>query len=337
MKRLHLVVITILFFLVLTSCKINENEVTKENPIVWKLAHYSTEEHAWNKGALEFKKNVEQMTNGRLKIEVYPNGQLGSEEEVLNGILAQTVDMTISAESMAPFVPVANLMATPYLYNSEEEIIDVMNSKFNDKISKKLEEGGFKPLMYQLRTPRNLTSNKEIHNASDAKNIKIRLPNAPLSITSWASVGANTVVMGLSDTFTALNQGVVDSQENPYDLVYTQSFYDVQKYLIETNHVYGYLNFIVGKKQYDNLPDDIKTELDKACQKTQKYINDLYFDTKDDYKIKLEDTNIEFIEDVDRDSFKEKMVDAIENYLDDDTFKLYQEIQFWLEERDEKN
>lgn len=337
--RIFKIFSAIALVLIFSSCSANKaDKGTKENPIIWRAAHFQPADHHWQLSFEEFKKNVEKETDGRVKIEIYPNGQLGSEEEILNGIAAGTVDMTLSAESMSSFEPAANLMAAPFLYDSEDEIIKIMETDPGKKIDEKLEENNFKPLMYQFRTPRNLTSNKLIRNADDARGIKIRLPNAPLSITSWSALGANTIVMGLNDTFTALSQGVVNSQENPYDLIYNSSFYEVQKYVMETEHVFGYLYFVVGNKQFESLDSELQEKILKAADETQKWINDYYFRTRDDYKKLIEETGkMEIISDVDRDSFREKMVPAVIDYFDEDTSELYYEIEEELETiREEK-
>ncbi len=297
-----------------------------EKQIVWKLSDIVTEDHNWNLGAKDFAKRVEEKTGGKLKIDIYPNSELGSEMEALNGILSGTVDMTISAESMSNWAPLADLMAAPYAYKNEEHIQKVLSSDVGDKIKKQIEDSGFKPLMYQLRTPRNLTSNKPISTPEEARGLKLRLSNTPLAIKCWEAVGANVNVMALNEVFTALNQGVIDSQENPYDMIYNSSFYEVQKYANETEHVVGYLFFIVGEKQFNALPEEMQKQVLEAASESQEVINKLYFDTKNDYKQKLIEKGMMINEDVDKDAFRKAMEPAIKEYFDADSYKIYEKV-----------
>ena len=301
-------------------------ETKEEKQIVWKLSDIVTEDHNWNVGAKEFARLVDEKTGGKLKIEIYPNSELGSEMEALNGILSGTVDMTITGESMANWAPLADLMAAPYAYKNEKHIQKVLDSEVGTKIKDQIVSKGFKPLMYQLRSPRNLTSNKAIGTPDDARGLKLRLSNTPLAIKCWEAVGANVNVMALSEVFTALNQGVIDSQENPYDMIFNSSFYEVQKFANETEHVVGYLFFVVGDKQFKALPEDMQAQVLEAAAESQEFINKLYFDTKDDFKKKLVEKGMQINSNVDKDAFRAAMEPAIKGYFDEESYKLYEKI-----------
>lgn len=180
--------------------------------------------------------------------------------------------------------------------------------------------------MYQLRSPRNLTSNKAISTPDDARGLKLRLSNTPLAIKCWEAVGANVNVMALSEVFTALNQGVIDSQENPYDMIFNSSFYEVQKFANETEHVVGYLFFVVGDKQFKALPEDMQAQVLEAAAESQEFINKLYFDTKDDFKKKLIEKGMQINSNVDKDAFRAAMEPAIKGYFDEESYKVYEKI-----------
>ena len=164
----------------------------------------------------------------------------------------------------------SRLNGTPYAYKNEAHIQKVLESESGQKIKTQIEEAGFKPLMYQLRSPRNLTSNKPITTPEEARGIKLRLSNTPLAIKCWEAVGANVNVMALNEVFTALNQGVIEAQENPYDMIYNSSFYEVQKYANETEHVVGYLFFAVGTKQFNDLPEDMQAQVTEAAKRSSR-------------------------------------------------------------------
>ena len=327
MKKLMAVLLVVALMVSLVACTSKDGEeVTASDPIVWKLGHVSNADHHWHKVSEKFSELVKEKTDGGLIIDIYPNSELGSEVEVLNGILSGTVDMTMSGETLSNWAPMADLVAAPYAYNDEEHLINSINSDVGQTIRDQIEEAGFKPLFYNLRTPRNLTSNKPVRTPADARNIKMRLSNTPLAIACWSAIGANTNVMSLNEVFTALNQGVIEAQENPYDLIHSQSFYEVQDYVNETEHVFSYIYFVVGVNQFNNLSSDMQASVLEAAEEVQEFANDLYFETKDDYKNLVIENGMEIISDVDKDAFREAMTPAIREYFDDEIYSLYEQI-----------
>lgn len=295
--------------------------------VKWKMGHVASADHPWHKIALKFADLVKQKTNGQLIITVYPNSELGSEMDVLNGILSGTMEMTMSGETLANWTPYADLVAAYYAYDNEDHVIRTINSEVGQTIKEQIEKAGFKPLFYSLRTPRNLTANKPIRTPADVKNLRLRLSNTPLAIKCWSSLGVNVNVMPLSEVFTALNQGVIDAQENPYDLIYTNSFYEVQKYVNETEHVYSYIYFLCGVNQFNALPENVKESVLEAAKEVQLYSNELYYHSKDGYKELCIDKGMIIVSDVQRDEFAKAMQPAIKEYFDGETYALYEKIR----------
>ena len=206
-----------------------------EAKIVWKFGHLVNEEHMWHRTAVKFAELVKEKTNGEIEIVIYPNEQLGKEIEVLTMIQAGTADLTISGESMQNWAPKAALIAAPYAFKSIDHMVKAINSDIGHEIRQEIiEKVGVIPLYYHIRAPRNLTSNKPVHKPEDVRGLRLRLPNVPLFVEAWKAVGASPQVMAFSEVFTALQQGVIDAQENPYDLIYNASLYEVQKYVNET-------------------------------------------------------------------------------------------------------
>ncbi|MCG1011266.1 TRAP transporter substrate-binding protein, partial [Tepidanaerobacter sp. GT38] len=216
----------------------SENEAQQQEKIVWKFGYLANEQHIWHKTAQEFARLVNEKTNGRLEIKLYPNEQLGSEMDVLNMIRDGSADMTISGESMQNWAPKAALIATPYAFRDMDHMVKVIEGDIGKEISDQIiEKVGVTPIYYHLRSPRNLTSNKPVRNLSDLKGFKMRVPNVPVFLEAWKAAGAHPQAMAFSEVFTALQQGVIDGQENPYDLILSGGLHEVQKYVNETEHV----------------------------------------------------------------------------------------------------
>lgn len=294
--------------------------------IVWKFGHTNPAEHPWNLVAIRFKEIVEKESDGRLIIELYPNSTLGTEYDVINGILLKTADMTMTGGSFEPYAPSATLLEAPWAYKDEHHVQKMLESDIGKKIYQAYEDAGFHPLMYNLRSPRNLTSNVPIKTPADLRGKKMRISNVPLQVSMWSAAGASCTTIALSEVFTALSSGVVEMQENPYDMIYNNSFQEVQKYCNETEHVFSAIIYVVGKEQYESLPDDLRQIVDKAAEECQPYANELYFATKDDYKKLCEQDGMIINSEVDKEAFKAVMVPAIEKYLSPELWQMYQEI-----------
>lgn len=292
----------------------------------WKLAHVSNTDHNWHKLSLRFAELVKEKTGGSLEIVVYPNSQLGSEPDVLNSIQMGTCDMTMSGESLSAFAPEAELCAAYFAFDNEDHLKRVITGEIGQKIKDSITSAGFMPLMYTLRTPRMLTSNTPISKPEDCKGLRLRLSNTAQAIACWNAVGCNTQVMGLSEVFTALNQGVIDAQENPYDLIYDNSFYEVQKYANETAHVFGFIFFVVGVNQFNALTEAEQAAVLEAAQEAQVYGDELYQSSKDTYKNLLIEKGMQINSDVDRDAFRDAMTPVLKDFFTPDIYALYEEI-----------
>jgi len=335
-KILSLCLVALLLSVSLLGCakneqvdggQIKEEPKEKKEKIVWKFGHLANEDHIWNKTALRFAELVNEKTDGQIEIKIYPNEQLGSEIDTLNMIKSGTADLTISGESMQNWAPKAALMAVPYAFKDTDHMRKVIESDIGKEIADQvIEKVGVMPIYYHVRAPRNLTSNKPIRTPEDAKGLKMRVPNVPLFVDAWKAVGAQPQVMAFSEVFTGLQQGVIDAQENPYDLIYSASFYEVQKYVNETEHVNGWVYVVLGKKQFESLSEDLQKAVLEAAKETQAYTDELFDAEIAEYKKKVQEEGMEIISDVDKDAFKKAMEPAVKKSLSEEQFDLYQKI-----------
>jgi tripartite ATP-independent transporter DctP family solute receptor len=332
-KSFNLVSLLLIATLALPGCTPKDNSKAdpapqKENEkIVWKLGHLGNEDHIWNKTALKFAELVSEKTDGQIEVKVYPSEQLGNEIDTINMVKAGTADMVISGESMANWAPKAALIAMPYAFNDTPSMKKVIEGDLGKEIAAQIEEKvGLIPLYYHLRAPRNLTSNKPISTPADLKGFKMRVPNVPIFVESWKAAGASPQVMAFSEVFTGLQQNVIDGQENPVDLIYSAGFYEVQKYVNETEHVNGWIYVLVGKKQFESLSKELQDAVLAASKEAQTFGDDLFNKETQDFITKLEDKGMIFNKDVDKDAFRKAMEPAIMANLDAEQKDLYERI-----------
>lgn len=298
----------------------------KGKKIVWKLGHLGNDEHMWQKTALKFAEIVSDKTDGQLEIKVYPNEQLGGEVDNINMIRSGTAEMVVAGESMQNWAPKAALIATPYAFDDADHVKRAIQGEIGKEIEEEIEEKvGLKPLYYHSRAPRNLTSKKPITNLAELKDFKMRVPNVPLFIEAWKAAGASPQALDFNEVFTGLQQGVIEGQENPVDLIHSGGLYEVQDYVNETEHVNGWVYVLVGVDQFNALSEEMQTAVLEAAEEAQVYADKLFVEETEMYRDLLEEAGMKFIE-VNKEEIRGAMEPAIKKSLDEDQLKLYEKI-----------
>lgn len=291
------------------------------------IGHINAESDSWHQASLDFKDQVEKNSDGRIKVEVYPNSQLGSEIDMIQSILQQGgCDITFTGESMQTYNPDLGIVGMPYLIQSDEHMTAVLEGQPGKELEKLMNETGMEVLGYFTRGPRYITSNKEIKGVDDCKNLIIRTPQSPMTVAAFTAIGAKPTPMALNEVFTSLQSGTIEAQENPLAMIQTQSFYEVQRYLIRTAHLRSWVYIAMGKAQFDALPEDLRKVVKDAGKHCQDYEHELFLKNEEEYEKKLQEEGMTFV-DVDQKEFSEKMIGAVVPTLTSSQKKLYDEIE----------
>jgi tripartite ATP-independent transporter DctP family solute receptor len=213
-----------------------------------------------------FVPQVEKESKGRIKVELYPNSQLGGDRELSESVQLGTVQIAIPASSaMAGFDNRIQVLDLPYLFTSRETAFEALDGEIGKKIDEYLLQKGFWNLGYQENGMRHVTNSKHpIKTPADLKGLKIRTMENPMHIAYFKELGANPTPMSWGELYTALQQGVVDAEENPYAMIADGKFNEVQKYVSETGHVFSVTLLIANKKFIDGLPEDLRKIVIKA-------------------------------------------------------------------------
>ncbi|MDR3077439.1 MAG: TRAP transporter substrate-binding protein [Planctomycetota bacterium] len=291
-----------------------------------RLGHLANADHTWHKACLKFKEVAEKETGGRVAIEVYPNDELGKELEVVNMIHGGLAEMVISSDSLANYAPTLTIIAVPYMVRDMDHLAKVLQSNVADIIKKELiEKAGLRPMSTFMRNPRNLTSNRAISTPSDLNGLKLRISNVPIHVAVWEELGAKPVPMAFSEVFTSLQQGVIEGQENPLDLIKSASFFEVQKFLNESEHQVGWIYLLIGEDYWQTLPKDVQAALEKAGREAELYERELNKVAIGEIAQFLKDKGMTFNK-VDKAAFAKKAEPAIMKFLNPELQKLYQQI-----------
>ncbi|GGF14573.1 C4-dicarboxylate ABC transporter [Aliidongia dinghuensis] len=255
-----------------------------DDPIVIKFSHVVAPDTPKGKGADKFKELAEKYTNGKVRIEVYPNSQLYKDKEEVEALQLGAVQML--APSLAKFGPLGakefEVFDLPYIIPDKAALRRVTDGPLGKSLFKKLESKGIEGLAYWDNGFKIMSANKPLKTPADFQGLKMRIQSSKVLEAQFKALGALPQVMAFSDVYQAMQTGVVDGSENTPSNMYTQKHYEVQKYATLSNH--GYIGYavIVNKKFWDGLPADIRDELDKAMAEATTYVNDLSQKENDD-------------------------------------------------------
>ncbi len=225
------------------------------------------------RAAKVFADEVEKTSGGKMKIRAIGAAALGSDVQMQQALIGGAQEMMVG--STATLVGITKEMAiwdTPFLFNNGKEADAVLDGPVGQKVMDKLQEKGLVGLVYWENGFRNLTNNKRaVTKLEDMEGIKLRVMQNNVFIDSFKTLGANAVPLPFSELFTALETKTVDGQENPYNTILSSKFYEVQKYLTVTNHVYSPWIVLVSKKYWDGLSKDEQKVLLDAAKKSRDF------------------------------------------------------------------
>jgi len=235
---------------------------------VLKFSHVVSENTPKGQAALFFEKRLEELSKGKIDVQVYPNSQLYKDKAVLKAIKLDSVQMACpSFSKFTKTVPQLALFDLPFLFKDMEHVHKVQDGEVGQKLKDMVAAKGFVVLDYWDNAFKQLTSSKKaLLMPEDAKGQKFRIMSSKVLEAQFKAVGANPQVMPFSEVYSALQQGVIDGQENTNSNIYTKKFYEVQKYMTLSNH--GYLGYLVvmSKKFYNSLPKDLQEAVKQAMK-----------------------------------------------------------------------
>jgi tripartite ATP-independent transporter DctP family solute receptor len=223
--------------------------------------------------ATKFKSLFEAKTGGKHKVDLFPNGQLGSEETTVNAASMGTLDMSVLAiNNVTPFSPTVGILTLPYVIQSAEEAKKLVTGEVGKELTANtVRDAGVRIVGWTFTGFRVLTNSKKpVKTLADLQGLKIRVPKNEIMIASYQSWGINPTPMAWSETFTALQQRVVDGQDNPYITVHSMKFNEVQKYITNIRYVFSLEPIIIGEATFKKQPADVqKAILDAGAEATE--------------------------------------------------------------------
>ncbi len=249
-----------------------------EYTIIFATGSAADPENPQNVGTYYFEKLVEERSNGRIDVEPHIASSLGTAREIVEGVQLGTIQMgDVENGPMDSFVQECALWNLPYLYTSLEEAHNIQASDIGKNIQAQFEKIGIKHLAFNDGGFRYFTNSKHpIKAVSDFSGLKIRVMESPIYIGMVESLGGSAVPIAFAELYTALQQGTVDGQENPLDLIYAQSYFEVQDYISLSEHLYYPRQHIINLDFYNSLPEDLQQIIAESAIDACAYQNEYY-------------------------------------------------------------
>jgi C4-dicarboxylate-binding protein DctP len=255
-----------------------------QQPIIIKFSHVVAPDTPKGKGAEKFKELAERYTNGRAKIELYPNSQLYKDKEEVEALQLGAVQML--APSLAKFGPLGvrefEVFDIPYILSDKDALRRVTEGALGKKLFAKLEPKGIKGLAYWDNGFKVMSANKPLRMPEDFRGLKMRIQSSKVIEAQMRALGAAPQILAFSEAYQALQTGVCDGTENPPSNEYTQKMHEVQKYTTLSYHGYNGYAVITNKKFWDALPAEVRGELERAMAEATIFTNQIAQKENDD-------------------------------------------------------
>ncbi|AOT69394.1 TRAP transporter substrate-binding protein [Geosporobacter ferrireducens] len=284
-KVVGLVLVVAMFMVLLAGCSQNASssgsspseqksqQTGKKEPIVLKLAVESAVGTPGEVSGQDFKKMVEEKTNGEVMIDYYPVGQLGTGDDLTELLQTGSVDMSWRAiDWYSKFEPGWNILSMGFLFRDQEHLNMFLTSSKNEEFKANIvNKAGLRVLADNgVAAPRVVISKKPINTPEDMKGINMRVPEIEMYLKTWTGVGVNAVSVPWGEAYMVLQQGTVDALESPLGSIYGMKFHEAAKYITMTNHIYSPYVMVINEKSYNKLTEEQKTIIRESAFETGK-------------------------------------------------------------------
>jgi len=294
-----------------------EGAAGEEKKMVLKFGHTCADTHPYSDGARKLAELVAEKTGGKLEIQHFPAGQLGGERDITEGLQAGTVDMMVNSLGVAAtFVPEINLFNLPFIFTGATHYDKVVQGPVGEKILAACEENELIGLGFTapvFRIPMN--NLRPINTPADFQGMKIRLMEVPLHMDTYKALGATPVPIAFGELYTALQLGTVDGCENAIATLFTQRFYEVQKYMTILPVVSNGAVYLMSKKSWDKLPESYQEAIMSSMPEAIKACDESYLQLEEDGLNDMVDKGLKVNTPPDIDPFVKAVAPIYDKYL----------------------
>lgn len=274
---------------------------------------------------------LDQRSDGRIDVNLFANSQVGDDLQMMNALQSGTLEMTYPSTSPATsIVPELQLFDLPFLFPTPEDADAVLDGEIGQDMLAAFDGSGIHGLAWAENGYRQLTNSQRAVSApEDVEGLRVRVMENPIQVSIWETLGANPTSMAFGEVFSALEQGVVDGQENPWSTILTSRFNEVQDYGSETRHVYTPFLILIGEEFYDGLSEEDQALIQDAAVQAAEYQRTISREYSDYAREELAEVGMEITElsDEQLSAFQEAVQPVYEQWEDEIGAELIQRVQ----------
>ncbi len=294
----------------------NASDFADMDPVTLRLAHVVNEQDGFHIAAMKFEELVEERTGGKVSVDLYPNASLGDERTLLEGMQIGTVDMgVITNGPVANFLEEMAVFELPFLFESPEAAYGVLDGEIGQELLDRLSEVNLKGLAYAERGFRNLTnSERPVSSPDDLDGLRIRVMENPVYTDTFRELGANAIPMAWTEALTAMQQGTIDGQENPVNVIHSFKLNETQDHMTLTRHTYAPAIFVMGMPSWNQLPEAAQEVLVQAAQEAADHERRVNAEMEADQLAELSEAGMQIVEAPDLEAFQAAVAPVYEKY-----------------------
>jgi tripartite ATP-independent transporter DctP family solute receptor len=262
------------------------------------IAHVYNPGNIWHDTAERYAEAIKERTGGKVTVNIAPGGTTGNWQESIEALQIGTNDIVLeSIGTLDRYDPLPGIEAFPYLVRDLDHFKKVYYGPMGGELFDAIEAAtGFKIVGAGYRGGRKLSANRKVVSLDDLKGLKLRVPPLKMYRRTWELLGASPVPMPSTEIYTGLQQGVIDGQENPFEVIWTFKFYEHQPYVMETNHVIGAMTFIFDANRFNSFPPELQQILVEEGEKAMLWGTEQMLAKEDQYRADLRGAGVEIVE-----------------------------------------
>ncbi|WP_336368043.1 TRAP transporter substrate-binding protein [Marinobacter sp. C2H3] len=286
------------------------------DPVTLRLAHVVNEQDGFHVAAMKFRDLVAERTDGKVTVKIFPNASLGDERTLLEGMQIGSVDMgVITNGPVANFVEDMAVFELPFLFPTRQDAYRILDGDIGQELLDRLSEVNLKGLAYAERGFRNLTNSEHpVNTPADMDGLRIRVMENPVYTDTFRDLGANAIPMAWTEALTAMQQGTIDGQENPVNVVYAFKLSETQKYMTMTRHTYAPAVFVMGMPTWNKLPKAAQDVIVKAAHEAAEYERADNAKKEDEQLAALKEAGMQINDDPDLAAFQKAVEPVYKKY-----------------------
>src|SRR5690625_1482680 len=334
--RIKGIFIFILFILfVMSACSDNDDasgDGSSGESYEWSVGFNTVEDSIRGEAAIKFKEVLEEESDGRIEIELFPNEELGSDNEMVESIQVGALDFQLSSSGvLAEIMPEFSATDLPFMFEDADEAHAALDGDYGDLLKEKTEEEGINMLnTFSIGFSQITTNSGPINGPEDMDGMSIRSPNEPVPIATFETLGSQVTTLPFTEVYLGLQQGTIDAQFNPMTAIKDSNFQEVQDYLAMTDIIFYHAPFIMNQDLWDGLSEETQALVQKAADEATEAAREFEAETEAQVLDEIEG-DFEEVTYPDKEEFQEVVQPVYEKFEDEIGKEIIDDLQTFLE------